>query len=152
MKTKILASLIMAAATHAALAYTPSKPDACPTLAAIKSAGITEAYKMGEGSDGWLSVIRKNSFGTNVEWEFILQSGYKNKDTREVIKLANESLSSLNLMGEPQLTKEDGKEAWVCGYMPANPSDADGPLYGIALTPADTMELPTAMRIMRRMR
>jgi len=152
MKTKIFAGLLIAAAAHTALAVTPTKPNACPSISAIKSVGINEARKEEDGGAMWYSFIRKNSFGTNVEWEFILRGDFNTQKSSEAIKMANASLSSMNTISEPVLTEDNGKEAWACAYFPSSADQTHGYLMGLALSPADWIEIPAIARIISKMR
>lgn len=148
MKTKLLIGLIIVAVTQTTFANIPTKPNACPTIATIKSVGIQEAIRF---RDKWISVIRKNSFGTNVEWGFALESEFKTNDSNEALKMANDSLTDLNQIGEPSLIKENSKEYWLCSYTQYDLNNSEYTI-GITVSPADLTPMPAMARMMRNMR
>lgn len=94
-----------------AFALTAKKPNRCPGLDAIKSAGLMMAQR--DDRDGFYVAAQIGNYDTNVKWVFGMILPISDADsTDEALDKAREALPDLS--GEPDPVSYQGK--WVCMY------------------------------------
>ncbi|MGQ3888451.1 DUF4949 domain-containing protein [Legionella sp. CNM-1927-20] len=110
--------------SQSVFAVTSDKPDACPTVKALSSIGVSNAEFVEDG-DAWVTYRPSNSFETADKWTLVVLP-IEAKNASEAVSKANKSLPSLTLLEGPR--EEDGM--WGCLY-----TNNDYSLMAIAVTP-----------------
>lgn len=111
MKYKVLTLTLAALLSQASIAATiHAKPNACPSLAAIKSIGLNNAVLT---RLGWLG-YSINQFDTNAEWTFATFIDGNFDNPVQALKQGNKDLSLLKETEGP--VQGNGKDEWDCMY------------------------------------
>jgi len=131
-KYSCLSLLITFALSQASFAQTTSldNPKECPTINAVKAAGLTDATN---GMLGWIAYTL-NRYDSTDTWFFGVPVAAKDKD--EAIKKGNENINQFTEIEGP--IKSPG-DTWVCVYTSSNPY-----ILGLALTPVPSMNAAIA--------
>jgi hypothetical protein len=92
-------------------AVTNEKPNACPSVSAIKTAGFSQVDLSGEG---WFLYNSHQQYDTNAQWSFGLfivndTNIHNENEAREKANVV------LNLIKFDEPRKDEDK--WVCSYM-----------------------------------
>ncbi len=100
----------------------PPQPAKCPSVANIKSAGLSYSSL---DTDGYV-VAQFNKYSTNDTWLFGFAS-IQAKSSQEALSIGNQLLGTL--FGSPKPTPIPSENLWACLYQTSQGS------YGVALTP-----------------
>jgi hypothetical protein len=110
--------------SQSVFALTSDKPNACPTIKALSSVGVSNAEFVEDGNM-WVTYRPSNGFETAEKWTLVVLP-IEAKNASQAISKANTSLPTLALLEGPK--EEDGM--WGCLY-----TNKDYSLMAIAVTP-----------------
>jgi len=111
-----------------------SKPEKCPSPAAVMQAGYEVVTKHGQTTPSAYEIYNhENNYGTADKWT-LFAVNLASSDTEAVQKL-NKRLSSLSVLEGPG--KQHSDDMWVCGY--ANEHDPDNFEVIYTITPPVSM-------------
>ena len=143
MKFKLLVTALALAMTQTVFAADyPANPRKCPTVASIKSVGVSDAYLLRDAEGGALTGIeRHNYFGTKVEWTLLVGIFYPDTSKSEVLAKANTLISDLTYAVGPV---QERNGLWVCAYKhPTDKDHSDKGYAAWAIYPA--VDIPQSM-------
>ena len=110
----------MNVSTHAM----PPRPENCPAVGNIKSAGLSYAVPREKG----YTVMQINQYGTNDNWLFGFSS-VKANSSQEALSIGRQWL--ITLLGSPQPVAIPSQNVWACLYQTIQGS------YGVTITPVN---------------
>jgi hypothetical protein len=146
MKFKLLVTALALAMTQMVFAANdPVRPDKCPTVASMRSVGVSDIYKFRDHPDGGVvamsGFVQNNSFGTDVEWSLLVGLIEPGHAKNEVLALAN-SLETDLVYSIGPVQERTGQ--WVCAYThPTDKEHGDKGYTAWAIYPS--MDLPPSL-------
>ena len=119
-----LSLLVTFALSQSAFAQTIDKPEACPSIDAIKAVGVNDA---GDSMLGWLA-HNINHYNTKDKWLFGTLVSATNKE--DAIKEGNENIKQFSGVEGPQKIPDNTDNTWACIYTSSDPN-----IFGLTITP-----------------
>lgn len=127
MKFRLLALALSLVCSQTILAA-KFDPEVCPSVKAIKAAGVTHAEKH---NGNWTAIGEANRYGTEEEWRFYIEVKDNVKSEQEAVAVGNAKVKDLaiTILGP---ISDDDKKFWGCLYF-TNDKSAEA----FAITPPD---------------
>ena len=132
MKFKVLLLSIAMLFAQLSVAAPHKKVEVCPSLAAVKAAGISQVLR--DSTWGWFG-FNTSQYDTNEKWAFGILLGGQAQDEEAARNQAVTELSLLEQMQGPEHNTDQGSDQWICLYTGGEHSIA------VAITPPFTQDV-----------
>ncbi|STY28339.1 hemin binding protein Hbp [Legionella wadsworthii] len=112
MKLQVMNAVLLLSLSQFSFGALPPKPNACPSVSALKAIGVSDMIK----EDGqWYGAVQSNNYNTTDKWTFVI-GAFRATDESDAKQQALRAINSLSFLSGPEAFNMDGQDSWICGY------------------------------------